>query len=70
MIALAVSQEELASLCGATREAVSRVLRTFREEGWIRTERRAVAIEDLPALCSVAGVPFEDLDRAGPLSLY
>ncbi len=36
-----VSQEELAHLCGASREAVARVLRTFRDRGWVRTERRA-----------------------------
>jgi CRP/FNR family cyclic AMP-dependent transcriptional regulator len=70
VIALPVTQDELASLCGASREAVSRVLRTFREEGWIRTERRAVTIEDLGALCAAAGVSVEDLDRAGPLSLH
>jgi len=70
VIALAVSQEELASLCGASREAVARVLRTFREEGWIRTERRAVVIDDLAALCVAAGVRIEDLERAGPLSLH
>ncbi len=68
VIALAVTQEELASLCGASREAVSRVLRSFREHGWIRTERRAVVIEDLAELCQAAGVGVDDLER-GPLSL-
>jgi CRP-like cAMP-binding protein len=50
-----VSQEELAHLCGASREAVARVLRGFRDEGWIRTERRRVVVVDGAALAAVAG---------------
>jgi CRP-like cAMP-binding protein len=50
-----VSQEELAHLCGASREAVARVLRTFRDRGWVRTERRRVVVVDREGLESVTG---------------
>ena len=49
-IELALSQEELASWVGASREAVSRALRMFRERGWIETRRRAITVLDLSAL--------------------
>jgi CRP-like cAMP-binding protein len=50
-----VSQEELAHLCGASREAVARVLRTFRDQGWVRTERRRVVVVDREGLESATG---------------
>jgi CRP/FNR family transcriptional regulator, cyclic AMP receptor protein len=53
-IDLALSQEELASWVGASREAVSRALRLFRERGWIATRRRAIMVLDLEALRSRA----------------
>jgi len=46
----ALSQEELAALCGASREAVARVLRDLREEGVLSTDRRRVTVLDLDAL--------------------
>jgi CRP/FNR family transcriptional regulator, cyclic AMP receptor protein len=49
-IELALSQEELASWVSASREAVSRALRLFRERGWIATERRCITVFDLDAL--------------------
>ncbi len=49
-IDLALSQEELASWVGASREAVSRALRLFRERGWIETRRRGLTVLDLGAL--------------------
>jgi CRP/FNR family cyclic AMP-dependent transcriptional regulator len=49
-IELALSQEELAGWVGASREAVSRALRLFRERGWIATRRRAITVLDLSAL--------------------
>ena len=49
-IELALSQEELASWVSASREAVSRALRLFRERGWIATRRRGITVLDLDAL--------------------
>jgi CRP-like cAMP-binding protein len=49
-IDLHLSQEELATWVGASREAVSRALRQFRDRGWIRTQRLAIRVLDLEAL--------------------
>jgi CRP/FNR family transcriptional regulator, cyclic AMP receptor protein len=49
-ITLALTQEELAGWVGASREAVSKALRTLRARGWIETGRRSVVVHDLPAL--------------------
>jgi CRP-like cAMP-binding protein len=49
-IELPVSQRELAEACGASREAVTKALATFRARGWIRTGRRSVIVLDLHAL--------------------
>lgn len=49
-ITLPLSQEELAGWIGASREAVSKALRTLRRQGWIQTGRRSVIVHDLPAL--------------------
>jgi CRP/FNR family transcriptional regulator, cyclic AMP receptor protein len=49
-ITLNLTQEELAGWVGASREAVSKALRTLRSHGWIETGRRRVIVHDLPAL--------------------
>ncbi len=49
-IELSLSQDELASWTGATRETVSRALRLMRSLGWVATEHRAITILDAPAL--------------------
>jgi CRP-like cAMP-binding protein len=49
-IELGLSQEELASWVSASREAVSRALRLFRERGWISTQRRGITVLNLDAL--------------------
>lgn len=49
-ITLPLSQEELAGWIGASREAVSKALRTLRRQGWIQTGRRTVIVYDLDAL--------------------
>lgn len=49
-IDLSLSQDELASWTGATRETVSRALRLMRELGWIATDRRAITVLDPAAL--------------------
>jgi CRP/FNR family transcriptional regulator, cyclic AMP receptor protein len=49
-IDLSLSQDELASWTGATRETVSRALRLMRRLGWITTDRRAITVLDPDAL--------------------
>jgi CRP-like cAMP-binding protein len=49
-IQLSLSQEDLAGWVGASREAVSKALRAFRERGWIETHRRGITILDRDAL--------------------
>ena len=48
-IELSLSQDELASWTGATRETVSRALRLMRQLGWVATEHRAITILDVRA---------------------
>jgi CRP/FNR family transcriptional regulator, cyclic AMP receptor protein len=54
-IELTLSQDELASWTGATRETVSRALRLMRRVGWVATEHRAITILDATALKERAG---------------
>ncbi len=49
-INLPLSQDELAGWTGSSREAVTKALRTLREEGWIQTGRLHVIVRDLAAL--------------------
>jgi CRP/FNR family transcriptional regulator, cyclic AMP receptor protein len=53
-VELPLSQEELASWIGASREATVKALRTLREIGAVTTGRRVVTIVDRPALTRVA----------------
>ncbi|MFB4304311.1 Crp/Fnr family transcriptional regulator [Actinomadura sp. NTSP31] len=50
LITVNISQEELAGWVGASREAVSKALRTLRQHGWIETGRRRLVVHDLEAL--------------------
>lgn len=48
-----ITQEELATLVGATREAVNRELRRLARRGWLRLERRRIVLlrpEELASL--------------------
>lgn len=45
-----LTQAEMASWVGASREGVSHALRELRETGVITTDRRAITVCDLPAL--------------------
>lgn len=45
-----LSQEDLAALCGSSREAVSRALGALRAAGLVTTGRRAVTILDLEGI--------------------
>ncbi len=49
-IGLTLTQEELASWTGATRETVSRALRLMRQLGWVTTDHRRITIHDADAL--------------------
>jgi CRP/FNR family transcriptional regulator, cyclic AMP receptor protein len=49
-----LSQDELAGLTGASREAVGKALQLFRRRGWIATARRSIAVLDLDRLRSRA----------------
>jgi CRP-like cAMP-binding protein len=49
-ITLPLSQEELAGWTGASREAVTKALRTLRDLGWIETGRRSISVRDREAL--------------------
>lgn len=50
-----LSQEELASFCGASREAIARGLRTLRDAGLVRTGRRVVTITDTERMRTWSG---------------
>lgn len=54
-IGLALTQDELASWAGASREAVAKSISLLRTLGWIRTERRRIVVLDLEALRRYAG---------------
>ncbi|MDJ0785700.1 MAG: Crp/Fnr family transcriptional regulator [Myxococcota bacterium] len=49
-IGLHLPQEEIGTLLGATREAVSKHLKRFEREGWIRLARGRVEITDAESL--------------------
>jgi CRP/FNR family transcriptional regulator, cyclic AMP receptor protein len=49
-IELSLSQDELASWTGATRETVSRALRMMRGLGWVATDHRSITVLDQGAL--------------------
>ncbi len=50
MITLPLTQDELASWVGASREAVTRALRSLRVRGYVRTQRRAITVIDIDGL--------------------
>lgn len=49
-IDLSLTQDEIAGWTGASREAVSKALREFRDRGWITTGRRSIVVLDVEAL--------------------
>jgi CRP-like cAMP-binding protein len=53
-IALPLSQDELASWIGSSREAVSKALGVLRTHGWVTTSRLRVVVRDLDALKELA----------------
>jgi CRP/FNR family transcriptional regulator, cyclic AMP receptor protein len=52
---MTLTQEELASLTGASRATVTRALSNWRRRGIIRTGQRDITITDLGALRKIAG---------------
>jgi CRP/FNR family transcriptional regulator, cyclic AMP receptor protein len=54
-MAMMLTQEELASLTGASRATVTRALSNWRKRGIIRTGQRDIIITDLAALRKIAG---------------
>jgi CRP/FNR family cyclic AMP-dependent transcriptional regulator len=54
-IAVSLSQEELASLAGASRATVTRALSNWRKRGIIRTGQRDITIIGLDAMKRIAG---------------
>ena len=54
-MAMMLTQEELASLTGASRATVTRALSNWRQRGIIRTGPRDITITDLGALRKIAG---------------
>jgi CRP-like cAMP-binding protein len=55
-IDLSLTQDDLASWTGATRETVSRALRLMRRLGWIATEGRSITVVDVSALRARCGL--------------
>jgi CRP-like cAMP-binding protein len=49
-IDLPITQEELASWVGSSREGVNKALHTLRQLGWVDVERRAFTVLDMEAL--------------------
>lgn len=54
-IDLPITQEELASWVGSSREGVNKALQTLRGLRWVATERRAITVLDMEALRRRAG---------------
>ena len=52
---LELTQDELASWTGATRETVSRALRLMRQLGWVATGHRTITVLDPAALRARSG---------------
>jgi CRP-like cAMP-binding protein len=49
-ITLPLTQDELASWVGASREAVIKALRTLRARGYVQTQRRTITVVDIEGL--------------------
>jgi CRP-like cAMP-binding protein len=63
LIDIPLTQQDLADWVGASREAVTKALHSFRHAGIIETRRRAIVVHDLPALIRRA-----KLDADSPLT--
>ncbi|MBI2796872.1 MAG: Crp/Fnr family transcriptional regulator [Gemmatimonadetes bacterium] len=45
-----LTHQTIANMIGASRETVSRTMREFQDLGWVKVERRRIALADLEAL--------------------
>ena len=54
-IDLPITQEELASWVGSSREGVNKALHTLKSLRWVETERRSITVLDMDALKRRAG---------------
>jgi CRP/FNR family cyclic AMP-dependent transcriptional regulator len=50
LIDLGLTQDEIASWTGTSREALTRALTLFRQRGWIATERRRILLLDVESM--------------------
>jgi CRP-like cAMP-binding protein/tetratricopeptide (TPR) repeat protein len=63
---LPVSQQEVADWAGASPDAVARLLRSWRERGIVRTDRRQLTVVNLDALAAICGAgPADSAGHAG-----
>jgi CRP/FNR family transcriptional regulator len=53
-LGLDLTHDDLAHLVGSSREMVSKVMAQFREQGWVRSSRKAIELVDLAALKKAA----------------
>jgi len=53
-VGLTITHDDLDRLVGSSREMVSKVMASFRDEGYIRSARKQIDITDLPALQHLA----------------
>lgn len=53
-IAIALSQDEISGLIGASRDSVTRALTSMRSQGLVATGRRSMRVRDLDALRAYA----------------
>jgi CRP/FNR family transcriptional regulator len=63
LVALGISQRELAKIVGATPEALSRALGRMGRQGLVRVSGREIEIRDLPGLAAVAASEREGPER-------
>lgn len=56
-IRLPVTQQDLGGWTGASRAGVASALKTMRDLGWIRTERKQITVLDRDSLAARAGLP-------------
>lgn len=53
---LAISQEEIASLCGLSRQTVNQALHALERQGWLRVDFRGITVTDLHGLQTFASL--------------
>ncbi len=51
-----LSREDLANIVGTARETLMRLLKEFKEDGLIRTEKRAIFVNNISKLKKIAGL--------------